>query len=170
MSERKGRAISNVDEMFALEYLRNGCNALQAYKATHPKASTRTAGVEGCKLLKKPSIITFIEQQTAERKRRLTMDGDEALEAITRHARGHIRRLYKDGRLLPISEWPDDIADCVKGIKPGRNGTSILLHDSLKARELMAIAGGRLRQQVDHLVKFDHAAYLGAAPPEGDDE
>ena len=98
------------------------------------------------------------------------MDADEALEAITRHARGDIRKLFKNNRLLPISEWPEDVADCVKAIKPTPFGTAIVFYDKLKACELMAIAGGKLRQKFDHAHKFDHLLCLGADPPVSDDE
>ena len=93
-----------------------------------------------------------------------------ALEGITRHARGDIRKLFKNNRLLPISEWPDDVADCVKAIKPTPFGTAVVFYDKLKALELMAIAGGKLQQKFDHAHKFDHLLCLGAEPPVGDDE
>ena len=91
------------------------------------------------------------------------MDGDEALERITRIARGDLRKLFKAGQLLPI-------ADCVKALKPTPFGTSIVLYDKLKACELMGIAGGKLRTNVDHKHAFRHEEYLGAEPPAGDDE
>lgn len=170
MSRRAEKPISDADERFALEYLANGYNATRAYLSAHPKAKDRTGHVEGGRLLRKPSVAAFIEVEQQARKRRLQMDGDEALEAITRHARADIRRLYgKDSRLLPIAEWPDDAADAVKSVKPGTRGTAITLFDKLKARELMAIAGGKLHVKHDHVHSFDHAKYLGAEPPKGDD-
>lgn len=67
------------------------------------------------------------------------MDGDEALEGITRHARADIGRLFKDGKLLPIDQWPADVRDSVKSIKPTPFGVAIVMYDKLKARELMAL-------------------------------
>lgn len=162
--------LSPIDEAFALAYLANGENALAAYQATHPKAKTSTAGTEGHRTLKKPQVIAFLKTERAERKKRLRMDADEALEGITRHARGDLRKLFKDGKLLPIEQWPDDIADCVKTLKRlPDGGFTLMLYDKLKARELMAIAGGELKNQHEHKHTFDHAAYLGAEPPEGDE-
>lgn len=163
------RAPSPTDELFCLEFLKNGENAKRAYMAVHPKAKERTAEVEGSKLLRKPEIAAFIEKERDERKKRLRMYGDEALEAITRIARGDPRQLFRNNRLLPIDEWPADALDCVKAIKPTPFGTAIIFYDKLRARELMAVADGKLRTKVDHLHAFDHAAYLGAEPPEGDD-
>jgi terminase small subunit-like protein len=98
------------------------------------------------------------------------INNHEALETITRHARGDIRKLFKNNRLLPISEWPEDVADCVKAIRPTRFGTAIVFYDKLKACELMAIAGGKVQHKFDRAHKFDHLLCLGAEPPVGDDE
>lgn len=170
MARKTPGTISDADQLFALEYLSNGLNATAAYRSTHPRAKQRTAEVEGSKLLRKPEVDAFIAKETKERKARLQMDGDESLESITRIARGDIRRLFKDNKLLPLADWPDDAADCVKSIKPTPFGTAIVLHDKLKARELMAVATGKLRTKVDAKVQFDPAEYLGSEPPAGDDE
>jgi len=95
--ERVGQArsdpskLTQVQELFALEYLANGYNATAAYKTTHPRCAQRTAEVNGSRLLRKAEVRAFIEHEQNERKRRLRMDADEALEGITRHARGDIR-------------------------------------------------------------------------------
>ena len=75
------------------------------------------------------------------------------------------------GKLLSVDQWPDDIADCVKTMKRLPNGGfSLQLYDKLKARELMAIAGGELKPRANHRHTFDYAAFVGAEPPDGDDE
>lgn len=162
--------LSPTDERVLLEYLANGENALAAWQTVHPRASTGAAGVSGCRLLKKANAQTFLAAERAARAKRLQMDGDEALVGITRHGRGDLRKLFKDGKLLPIDQWPDDIADCIKTLKRAPDGSFVLqLYDKLKARELMAIAGGKLKNQHEHKHTFDHAAYLGAEPPDGDE-
>lgn len=171
MAKRKsGSDLSAADEHFALTYLANGYNARRAYMAAHPKAKVSTAGVEGHRLLNKPKVASFIAAERKARGQRLQMDGDESLESITRVARADIRDLFHANKLLPLDQWPDDIADAVKSIKPTPFGTVVVLHDKLKARELMAVATGKLRQTIDHKHTFDYAAYLGAEPPPGDDE
>jgi hypothetical protein len=126
--------------------------------------------VNGSRLLRKAEVHAFIEREQKARKQRLRMEADEALEGITRHARGDIRLLFKDSKLLPIDEWPDDVADCVKTVKRLPNGGfAVQFYDKLKARELMAIAGGEPKQRADHKHTFDYAAFVGAEPP-ADDE
>ena len=117
------------EELFALEYLRNGHNATAAYKLVYSRCkNSNTAAVQAHRLLRKPKIAVFIQQEHDARTKRLRMDADEALEGITRHARGDIRKLFKNNRLLPISEWPEDVADCVKAIEADavRHGHRVL--------------------------------------------
>jgi phage terminase small subunit len=159
------------DQLFALGYLANGYNATAAYKATHPRCAQRTAEVNGSRLLRKAEVAAFIAREKSDRKERLRMEADEALEGITRIGRGDIRQLFDDqGNVLPVRLWPEDIADCVKAVKPTPHGTAVVLHDKLRARELMAIAGGALTQRHERKLSFDHAALLRAEPPPGDDE
>lgn len=164
------KKLSVKDELFALEYLANGRNATEAYAKMHPKARRTTCAAEGHKCLRKPEVAKFIARHDEERKASLIMEADEALQGLTRHARADIRKLFKGGRLLPIEQWPDEIADCVKSLKPGPFGTTITLHDSQKARITMAINGGKLRAKSDGERTFPHLELLGAEPPEGDDE
>ena len=73
------------------------------------------------------------------------MDADEALEGITRHARADIRKVFRDGKLIPVDQWPGEIADAVKAIKHTPFGPTIVMYDKLNACELMAIAAGKLQ-------------------------
>ena len=169
MAAGEPNELTHGQELFALEYLVNGYNATAAYKATHPRCTQRTAEVNGSRLLRKAEVAAFIEREKNERKQRLRMEADEALEGITRIARADIRRLFDDhGNVLPITLWPEDIADCVKALKPTPFGVTIVMYDKLKALELMAIAGGELKPQHQYKHTFDHAAYLAAEPPAGD--
>jgi phage terminase small subunit len=67
------------------------------------RCAQRTAEVNGSRLLRKAEISAFIESEKRARRQRLRMDADEALEGITRHARADIRKLFKNGRLLPTN-------------------------------------------------------------------
>jgi phage terminase small subunit len=153
------------DKLIALEYLANGHNATAAYRSVHPKCSQRTAEVNGSRRLRKAEVHAFIEREQQDRTKRLRMDADEALEGITRHARADIRKLFKDGKLIPVDQWPEEIADAVKAIKHTPFGPTIVMYDKLKARELMAVASGALKPPHQHRHAFEHVAYLGTEPP-----
>jgi hypothetical protein len=54
------------------------------------------------------------------------------------------------------------VADCVRTIKHTPFGPTVVMYDKLRARELMAIANGVLKQKHQHGASpFDHAAYFG---------
>lgn len=158
--------LTDVQRAFVLEYLANNYNATEAYLACHPKAKRTTAAAEGYRYLRNPEIATFMAAEKAARLERLRMDGDEALSLIALSARADIREAFDStGKMLPLHSWPPSLRLAVKGIKPGPFGDTILLHDGLKARELMAIAGGKLRAAVDLLHSFDHVGHLAALSP-----
>ena len=92
-------------ELFALEYLANGYNGTAAYKTTHPRCAQRTAEVNGSRLLRKAEVSAFIEREKSERKQRLRMDADEALEGITRHARGDSESIRLPPAVTTLSGW-----------------------------------------------------------------
>ena len=126
-----------------------------------------TAAVEACRLLRDPNIRAAVDAKLAERHKRLEMKGDEAIALLSLTARADLREAYDEtGKLLPFHQWPETLALAARAIKA--NG-DIILQDPLKARELMAVATGRLRSTVDHFHNFDHARYLAGLddPPNG---
>jgi len=155
-----------LEEAFALAYIASGENATKAYLALRPDVLRTTAAVEGCKLLRNPKVARAVADARAERYAALEMQADEAVALISLTARADIGDAYaEDGvTLLPVAQWPASLRLAVKGIKPGPFGDSITLHDGLRARELMAQIQGRLKNTLE--LKFDHAKYLGDAPPE----
>jgi phage terminase small subunit len=163
-------ALTEAQETFALTYIANGYNATAAYRDTHPAVSPGAARVEAHRLITKPNIWAFIEQEKKTRFDRLRMGPDEALGLISMVGRADPLDLFdkETGKLLPIHKMPLEIRLCIRSIKPGEHGDTITLLDALKARELMAIAGGRLRQAVDLNVSFDHVKYLASKTPEAE--
>jgi Terminase small subunit len=162
--------LNETELTFAHEYLANGRNATQAYLRIKPKASSRTAQTQGSKLLSRSMVRAFVDTELQRMWKEQIMSGSEALALISAKARFNPQRLFKDNKLLPISEWAPDDALCVKKLKPTQHGTAVELYDGLKASELMAINAGHLRQGIDHAHTFKHVEYLGAEPPKGDDE
>ena len=74
-------------QIFADEYIIS-LNATQSYLKAYPKASYETANVEGCKLLVKPSIKSYIDEQMAKKQDDRIMKQDEILRLLTAIARG----------------------------------------------------------------------------------
>ena len=74
-------------QIFADEYIIS-LNATQSYLKAYPEASYATANVEGCKLLVKPSIKAYIDEQMAKKQDDRIMKQDEILRLLTSIARG----------------------------------------------------------------------------------
>lgn len=66
MTIRPRRINESAARLFCSEYIKSGLNGAAAYKATHPKASTKTASVEACRLLAKPSIQEILQPMLQE--------------------------------------------------------------------------------------------------------
>lgn len=144
----KTRAPDTTLEHFLREYDANGGNGTRAYLAAHPNCSSRkAAAVEAGRILRKPNIQARLRERDEARWKRVGMTGDEAAALVAADARADIRELYDDrGNLLPMQAWPDSIARSVKAIRPGKDGTSIVLNDSLAARRIILEQTGRLKQ------------------------
>lgn len=154
-----------IEEAFALAYIANGGNATKAYLEIRPDVQRTTAAVEGSRLLRNPKVKRLVDDERAERFAVLEMQADEAVARISITARADIADAYDEGgKLLPVHAWPDSIRLAVRKVKPGAYGDEIELYSGLKAQELIAQIQGRLRNTLE--LKFDHAKYLGDAPPE----
>lgn len=143
--------LTHREQLFVLEYLANGYNATAAYRSVHPKCSQRTAEVEGSRTLRKPAVSAFIDQKRRERFRRLQMDGDEALARIALDARADLRKLFgQDGKILPPSQWTDEIANSVEvfELKPD-GGIKVKLASKSAARRTILEQTGKLKSPVE---------------------
>lgn len=159
--------LTGFQELFVAEYLANGGNATAAYRSAHNGGvKDSTAASEASKLLRVPKIRARVDAGRQERFRRLAMEGDEAIALLSLRARADIRQCFDEkGKLLPLAELPDTVALAVKSVKA--DGT-LVLHDGLKAAELMAIATGRLKNTLNLNHTFDHARHLaGLDDPAG---
>lgn len=157
--------------LFVLEFLQDE-NATRAYLRSHPDCSNvRTAATEGWKLLRKPEVADAVTRARQAQYKRLHVSADEALANISRNARADLGDCYHPvtGQLLAFHLWPDSVRKAVKSFKTKADGSlEVTLYDGQRANELMAQAGGKLKNVVT--LEFDHAAYLGAAPPKRPDQ
>lgn len=165
MAKRR-KALRPQHKVFALTYLANGRNASAAYREAYPRVkSEAVARAAGARLLANVSVRAFVEERTEKQLEQLEYDGEQALRDIGRHATYDIRKLFdKDGRLLPIQQWPDDVADAVKSIQPTPFGIKVGLIDKLSARITIAKAAGKFVKKHDHRHRFTYAQLLGDGP------
>ncbi len=152
-------------ELFCLEYSKPGVEGSNATQAAIAAGYAEVgAGVEGCRLLKNPKILNRIKQLIAERNARVLMDGDDILREIQKLAKSDVRRLFNQdtGCILPMNQWPDDIAVCVSSVKVKElynplginigNVTEVKLWDKPKPQEMM----GRNKKLFVDVVESDN--------------
>ena len=158
---RRRRTLTAKQKLFVAEYLSNGQNATRAYQATHPGCKPTTAAENGSKLLRYANVAAFVAAELEKRFKRLGMTGDEAFALVSETARARLADCFDaDGALLPLHQMPERAQIAIKALRRGKDGElTITLHDSLKARELLAQAAGKLKTPVFNM-NFDHARYL----------
>ena len=120
-------------QIFADEYIIS-LNATQSYLKAYPEASYATANVEGCRLLAKPSIKNYIDEQMAKKQDERIMKQDEILMLLTSIARGEqteqTLQLCGDGRQELVDK-------------------DISAKDRLKALELLGKRYGTFAEKID---------------------
>lgn len=120
-------------QIFADEYIIS-LNATQAYRKAYPEASYDTAKTEGSRLLTKPNIKAYINEQMAKKQDERIMKQDEILMLLTAIARGE---------------------QTEQTLKGEGNGYQVLVDkdigakDRLKALELLGKRYGTFTEKID---------------------
>lgn len=156
-------------QRFVREYDSNGGNGVRAWLASHPETKSRAAAAQSAYLtLRNPEIRARLEALQQDRWTRLQMTGDEALYLVACDARADIRELYDEsGHLLPVEQWPDDVAHAVKSVRRTADSTVVVLNDKLTARRLILEQQGKLKGAFGGLGEL--ARLLGGEPSEAEE-
>lgn len=139
--------LTEAQHAFCLAYLANGFNASAAYRSAHPAVTEPTSWVEGHRTLRNPNVKGFIAGQLEQRWTAYHMSADEALALVASDARADVRVLYDEhGKLLPVQNWPDAIAQSVESIEHKDDGTvKVKLTSKLAARRIILEVHRRLK-------------------------
>ena len=122
-------------------------NVTRAYQLAYPKSSPASACTSGHRLLRNARVREAVESGRKARLSRYGMEADEAMKRLALIGRADIRLIFDaDGTILPVQEWPEEIALAVRAIKVNAFGTSVSLENRLSALEVIASAGGKLGQ------------------------
>ncbi|WP_130731239.1 terminase small subunit [Komagataeibacter xylinus] len=118
---------------FVQEYLID-LNATQA--AIRAGYSSKAANREGARLLANVDIESAVQNAMAARATRTLVSQDLIIRELARIAFSDIRGLLDDeGKMLPVSEWPADLAACVSSLKDGDAGREVKMWDKMSALE-----------------------------------
>jgi phage terminase small subunit len=152
----KSDSLSARQQRFAVEYVQDG-NATDA--AVRAGYSANGAAVQGCRLLRNAKVSAAIEVAARARLDAIAEEGitgDRILREFARICRSDWRRLVDDqGNLLPIRDWPDDVASAIASVeitegKAGVTVTKIKLWDKIAALTNMAKHFGLLKDLTEH--------------------
>jgi phage terminase small subunit len=110
--------LNSQQKRFVEEYLVS-LNATDAYrKAGYKARGYNVAEVNASRLLRNAKVAAVINAAKVERSQRNEISADRVLQEAARLAFLDIRQLYDDqGTLLPLSQWPDEVAAAVAGIE-----------------------------------------------------
>lgn len=108
-------ALNDRQSKFVDEYLIDLNAAKAAVRAGYSERSARSIGQEN---LTKPDIQAAIQEKLAARSKRTEISQDRVLLEIARLAFNDPRRAYdENGNLLPVKDWPDEVAAAIKSVK-----------------------------------------------------
>lgn len=124
--------------MFVREYLVD-LNATQA--AIRAGYALRTASSQGARLLNTPGVAEAVREALMARAERTQVTADRVVAELARVAFGDIRKLFEDGRPVPIDQLPPEVAAMVAGLdvvtRGGDTVAKLKRADKLRALELL---------------------------------
>lgn len=99
-------------KLFIEAYIANGGNATDAArKAGYAESS---AHVRGAELVKDRKVQSDIAARQTELAKKFELTTEDVIAELAKIVRVDLRRLFdSSGNLLPVNEWPDDVAGAV---------------------------------------------------------
>lgn len=111
------KGLTALQERFALEYVKD-FNATRAYQACKPHVSAKTAGVEGYRLLKNPSVQAAAQAARERIANKLELSAERTMQEIARLAYFDPRKLFDpEGNPLSLDKLDDDTAAAIAGVE-----------------------------------------------------
>src|SRR5258706_7166876 len=115
--ERDPAALTPREALFVLKVLELD-NQAEAYIQAGYRCTRQSARANAARLIAKDSVQKALASAHEKRLKAAEMDANEAMRGISVVARADIRKLFdQNNQVLPVQQWPDDIAPCVKSIK-----------------------------------------------------
>ncbi len=116
MSKRKpGVTLTDRQRVFCEEYLVDLNGYAAAVRAGY---SQKTARQMASQNLEHPAVTAYLAQLMKERSERTQITADRVITEVARLGFSDLRKLFgKNGELLPIQQWPDDVAAAVSSVE-----------------------------------------------------
>lgn len=114
---RKSRAsVAEREAVFIEAYIANGGNGTQAAReAGYAESGARRSAF---KLLQRPAVIKALSARREKLARTYELTTESVIAELSKIVHADPRRMFaENGTLLPVKEWPDDVAGMVASIE-----------------------------------------------------
>lgn len=119
-----GQRLAPRQAAFVTAYLVS-LNATQAYRdAGYACPTSQVAEVGGSKLVRHAKVAKAIEQGMAKTLKKAGTTADQVIQDLLEITRTDLRKLVDaQGKLLPLKDWPDELAAVIGSVEVGKGGT-----------------------------------------------
>lgn len=179
MARRNPGALSDLQERFCLEYIKDLNGAQSVIRAGYSKTG---ASVTANRLLSNPKIAARVSELKAESMQRIGLEADLLLRQLAEQATADLADiLHGDGSVRPVHDWPlvwrQGLVSGIEAIKTGGEDDAVtILHkirlaDRTKSRELLGrhVKVGAWKENIelgasdDLIAKLERAMARGVA-------
>ncbi len=123
MAKQQGDGLSPKSREFCAQYVAMGRNATRAYMSVYPRASEKTAAVNGHRLLRNTNVAAEVDRLSKLVLKRAQATADEVLRELTRLAMVDPAQLVgPDGTMLALRDMPEEIRRCIASIEKDSDG------------------------------------------------
>lgn len=107
--------LNDKQRLFCAEYIVDLNGSAAAIRAGY---SAKTARAIAQELLVKPEVVAKVQALMDERANRTQVTADRVITEVARLGFADLRKLFDEhGGLLPVNQWPDDIAAAVASVE-----------------------------------------------------
>lgn len=104
------------ERLFVSAMIANGGNKTKA--AITAGYSERTAGQIGSELSRRPAVIKLLNEQRDAKAHQFDLTTDSVIAELSKIVHADPRKLFgEDGRMLPPSQWPDEMAGAIASVE-----------------------------------------------------
>ena len=113
---RSAAAMAEREQMFIEAYIANGGDGAKAARAAG--YAEKWAGRQAVTMLRRPNVVKALAARREKLARKYELTSDSVIAELARIVHADPRRLFgNDGTLLPMQDWPDDMAAVVASVE-----------------------------------------------------
>lgn len=113
---RSAAAMAERERLFIEAYIANGGDGAKAARAAGYASSGAKARAQT--LLKRPNVVKSLAERRAKLARKFELTSEAVIAELSKIVHADPRRLFgDDGKMLPMQDWPDDMAAVVASVE-----------------------------------------------------